>query len=49
MIVKWLLIGNFGIDVERLEGAVIFISGVVEVLLYVNVRGDFVLELDKIY
>lgn len=47
--VKWLLTGNPGTDVERSEGAVTFTSGAVEALLYVNVRGDPVPELDKTY
>lgn len=47
--VKWLLTGNPGTDVERSEGTVTFTSGAVEALLYVNVRGDPVPELDKTY
>lgn len=47
--VQWLLTGNPGTDVERSEGAVTFTSGAVEALLYVNVRGDPVPELDKTY
>lgn len=47
--VKWLLTGNPGTDVERSEGTVTFTSGAVEALLYVNVRGDPIPELDKTY
>lgn len=47
--VKWLLTGNPGSNVERSEGTVTFLSGAAEAILYVNVNGDPVPELDKTY
>lgn len=47
--VKWLLTGNPGSNVERSEGTVTFTSGAAEAILYVNVNGDPVPELDKTY
>ena len=47
--VKWLLTGNPGSNVERSEGTVTFTSGATEAILYVNVNGDPVPELDQTY
>ncbi|XP_061172919.1 adhesion G-protein coupled receptor V1-like [Saccostrea echinata] len=47
--VKWLLTGNPGNDVVQTEGTVTFDRGVEEAVLYVNVKGDPVPELDKTY
>lgn len=47
--VKWLLTGNPGDDVEKTEGTETFQIGRVEAILYVNVKGDSLPELDKTY
>jgi hypothetical protein len=44
-----MLNGNPGDDVERSEGTVTFQAGSVEAVLYVNVKGDSIPELDKTY